>query len=164
VGLHTNRQRDTKWRTVQPEGIRTCRTISSPGRVSLERLQARNSWLAPPSTTCPVAPWPRCTGDASRCDFLLFRVRKTPRVADRHGVAVVYKPMSRDGTRRRRRVLVGIVLAMLTGVGLGRNLVSLLRPSGQAPPDAFGPATRRVTGPGGAELAGEESGPQERLE
>jgi hypothetical protein len=91
--------------------------------------------------------------------FLLLRSGRTPAVANRRGDAVVYEPMSRDGARRRRRTLVGIALAMLIWVGFGRNLVSLLRPSGDAPQDAFGAVTRRVTGPSGAELAVEESGP-----
>jgi hypothetical protein len=71
------------------------------------------------------------------------------------------EPMSRDGARWRRRTLVGIALAMLLWVGFGRTLVSLLRPSGDVPQDAFGAVTRRVTGPSGAELAIEESGPQD---
>ena len=93
--------------------------------------------------------------------FLLIRVGKAPRVANRRGAAVVYEPMSRNATRWRRRTLVGIALAMLVWVGLGRNVVSLLRPSGDTPQDAFGAVTRRFTAPSGAELAIEESGPQD---
>ena len=93
--------------------------------------------------------------------FLLTRARRTPAVANRQGDAVVYEPMSLEGARRRRRTLVGIALAMLLWVGFGRNLVSLIRPTGEAPQDSFGPVTRRVTGPSGAELAIEESGPQD---
>jgi pimeloyl-ACP methyl ester carboxylesterase len=69
--------------------------------------------------------------------------------------------MSLEGARRRRRTLVGVALAMLICVGFGRNLVSLLRPSGDTPQDAFGTVTKRITGPSGAELAVEESGPQD---
>ncbi|HYO79770.1 MAG TPA: alpha/beta hydrolase, partial [Bryobacteraceae bacterium] len=93
--------------------------------------------------------------------FLLLRTRKTPLVAGRRGDAVVHERISRAGARWRRRTLVGIALAMLLGVGFGRHLVSLVRPSGDAPQDAFGAVTRRVTGPSGAELAVEESGPQD---
>lgn len=91
--------------------------------------------------------------------FVLMRARKTPVVANRRGEAVVHEPMSRDSARWRRRTLVGIGLALLLWVGFGRNLVSMLRRSGDAPRDSFGSVTRRVTGPSGAELAIEESGP-----
>ena len=81
--------------------------------------------------------------------FLLVRARKTPPVANRRGDAVMYEPMSREGARWRRRTLVESRSALLICVGFGRNLVSLLRPSGDAPQDTFGAVTRRVMGPSG---------------
>src|SRR3954447_17561915 len=91
--------------------------------------------------------------------FLFVRARRTPPVANRRGDGVVYEPMSRGSARWRRRTLMGIALAMVLLVGFGHSLVSLLRPSGDGPQDEFGPVTRHVTGPSGAELAIEESGP-----
>jgi pimeloyl-ACP methyl ester carboxylesterase len=79
--------------------------------------------------------------------FLFVRARRTPPVANRRSDGVVYEPMSRGSARWRRRTLMGIALAMVLFVGFGHSLVSLLRPSGD--------------GPSGAELAIEESGPQD---
>src|SRR3954451_21359382 len=83
--------------------------------------------------------------------FLFLRARKTPAVPNRRGETVLYERMSDAGARRRRRTLIGVALAMVLCVSFGGSLVSLLRPSGDAPEYYFGPVTRRVTGPSGAE-------------
>jgi pimeloyl-ACP methyl ester carboxylesterase len=93
--------------------------------------------------------------------FLLYRLRTVPVVVDKKRDVVTRHPLAEGPTRSRRRILVGIALALLLWVGLGSFVVSLLRPSSKdGPQDSFGPVTRRITGPSGAALAIEESGPQ----
>ena len=92
--------------------------------------------------------------------FLLLRARKEPAVVKRNAGTAVLEPMSRGASRSRHRVLVTIALLLFIWVVAGRGVISLLRPSGpDDPQDEFGPVTRRITGPSGADLAIQESGP-----
>ncbi|HYZ86311.1 MAG TPA: alpha/beta hydrolase [Bryobacteraceae bacterium] len=93
--------------------------------------------------------------------FLLLRARRTPAIAKRRHGAVSLDRMSPKQAHWRRWTLVVIAVGMLVWVSTGRGIVSLLRPStADGPNTAFAPATKRITGPSGAELAIEESGPQ----
>src|SRR4051794_32538713 len=92
--------------------------------------------------------------------FLLQRARNTPAVVERRAGRDVTVPMSHTSASSRRTVLVALALLLFAFVAMGRGFISLLRPSGlDAPQNEFGPVTRRVTGPSGAQLAIEESGP-----
>ncbi|MBC7927619.1 MAG: alpha/beta hydrolase [Bryobacteraceae bacterium] len=93
--------------------------------------------------------------------YLLRRAALTPAISQPIPEGTLVKPMAADDARSRRRVLVGIALGLLVWIFAGRSIAMLVRPHGDdLPQDEFGPVTRRVTGPSGAELAVEESGPQ----
>lgn len=91
--------------------------------------------------------------------FLLRRAAMTPATAESRNGEIVVHTMPPSEARKRRLTLAGIAVALLLSVAFGRHFVSLLRPSGDPPQDQFGQMTKRITGPSGAELAIEESGP-----
>ncbi len=92
--------------------------------------------------------------------FLLRRAFVTPKLAEVRTSGVVVRPaLTPKAAQSRRRLLIFLGIGLGFLVFGGHTLVSLLHASdGDAPRDEFGPITRRVNGPSGAELAVQESG------
>jgi hypothetical protein len=93
--------------------------------------------------------------------FLLLRIRRVPVIAEPVPGRVVVRSESSVRLRRPHPALVALAIVLLLLPVFGRHVISLIRPSANdAPQDEFGPVTRRITGPSGADLAIGASGPR----